>query len=734
MLRSGVRRELAWIALALTGLTAVMTHPLLAGAARALPHDLGDPLLNSFILGWDADRALHGFRGLWSAPFFFPQRDTLALSEHLLGVALFTSPVVWVTRNPILAHNVAFFASYVLAGLGMYLLARSLWGRRDAACLAALAFAFAPHRVMHLPHLQILMSGWMSVSLWGLHGYFATGSRRALAVFAAAFALLGLSNGYFLYFFSVPVAIVIVAHAVRAWVSPGSAGRAAAMRRDLANLGLAGLAILGAIAPVALAYLRVRQTYGFRRSVGEMAGYSARWADAFRIPEGLWAWKGVLSVGEGERMLFPGVTIVALAALAALSFRKPAPGGAAARQAGWRWLVGTYAAILAAGIWLAAGPAVPGPYGLLVRFVPGFDGLRVPARFIVIVALALSVLGSAGAAWLLGRLRPRAALAVAILLGSAITIEGYGGRITMVPFQPDQRARGTLNAWLRQQPAGGALELPIVGPSLAPFTLEYQYNTLLHRHPIINGYTGYGYGLQDFLGGPGSPLREAASLPGALLGLRSIGVKYVLAHRDTFLDRPEHGWPDPERFVDVIEESAGIAGPGRHFNDVVAWTLSPLPARPAVDESALVRMPASALAPAASDMPERLQYAFDGRLDTKWLTGRPQAGGEWIRLSFARETDVARLVVLTPAGGVGDYPRGLEIESETGDGSRITLYSGPFVPFLMRGLAGPLAGSPAVIDLASNASRAVWIRQTGHSRTWQWTVHELQVYERRLTR
>ena len=161
MLRSAVRRELAWIALALTALTAVMTHPLLVGAAHALPHDLGDPLLNSFILGWDADRALHGFRGLWSAPFFFPQRDTLALSEHLLGVAIFTSPVVWVTRNPILAHNLAFFASYVLAGLGMYLLARSLWGRRDAACLAALAFAFAPYRVMHLPHLQILMSGWM---------------------------------------------------------------------------------------------------------------------------------------------------------------------------------------------------------------------------------------------------------------------------------------------------------------------------------------------------------------------------------------------------------------------------------------------------------------------------------------------------------------------------------------------------------------------------------------------
>ncbi len=731
MLRSAVRRELAWIALALIALTAVMTHPLLLRAANALPNDLGDPLLNSFILGWDADRALHGFRGLWSAPFFFPQRDALALSEHLLGVAIFTSPVVWATRNPILAHNLAFFASYVLAGLGMYLLARSLWGRRDAACLAALAFAFAPYRVMHLPHLQILMSGWMPVSLWGLHGYFATGSRRSLAVFAAAFALLGLSNGYFLYFFSVPVAAVIVARAVRAYASPGVAGRAAAARRELVNLGLAGLAILGAIVPVALGYVRVRQTYGFRRTVVEMAGYSARWADAFRIPEGLWAWKGVLRVGEGERMLFPGVTIVALAALAAFSLRKPPPGGTMERQAGWRWLVWTYAAIVAAGIWLAAGPAVPGPYGLLVRFVPGFDGLRVPARFIVIISLALGVLGSAGAAWLLGRLRPPAATAAAILLGAAITIEGYGGPIGMVPFRHDQRARSTLNAWLREQPAGGVLELPIAGPGLAPFTLEYQFNTLLHRHPIVNGYTGYGYGLQDFLGGPGSPLRDGASLAGALVGLRSIGVQYVLVHRAGYLEWPDAGWPDPSALVDVLEDSPGTTGPGRHFNEVVAYALAPPPARTAVDEGALARLPAPALAPAASEMPERLRYAFDGRLETKWLTGRPQAGGEWIRLSFARETDVARLVVLTPPVGVGDYPRGLEIESESGDGSRITLYAGPFVPFLIRGLAGPLAGAPAVIDLPSNGSRAVWIRQTGRSPTWQWAIHELQVYERR---
>ena len=55
----------------------------------------------------------------------------------------------------------------------MYLLARELTGRRDAAFLAGLAFAFGPMRALHVSHLQVLAWGWMPIALWGLHRYFA---------------------------------------------------------------------------------------------------------------------------------------------------------------------------------------------------------------------------------------------------------------------------------------------------------------------------------------------------------------------------------------------------------------------------------------------------------------------------------------------------------------------------------------------------------------------------------
>jgi hypothetical protein len=88
-------------------------------------------------------------------------------------------------------------------------------------------------------------------------------------------------------------------------------------------------------------------------------------------------------------------------------------------------------------------------------------------------------------------------------------------------------------------------------------------------------------------------------------------------------------------------------------------------------------------------------------------------------------------VVLTSPFGVGDYPRGLVVESEAGDGARVTLLEGSFLPGLINGLATGTAGSPAVLDLPSNRSRALWIRQTGRSERWQWAIHELQVFRRR---
>ena len=105
-------------------------------------------------------------QGLWDAPIFYPYPKTLTYSENLLGIAVLTAPVQWLTGNPVLGYNIAFLFSYVLAGSGMYLLAVSITGNRLAAVVSGVAFAFLPYRVAQLPHLQMLMFGWMPIGLW----------------------------------------------------------------------------------------------------------------------------------------------------------------------------------------------------------------------------------------------------------------------------------------------------------------------------------------------------------------------------------------------------------------------------------------------------------------------------------------------------------------------------------------------------------------------------------------
>ena len=206
-----------------------VTWPLMLHFDEALPGDLGDPLLNTWILGWDADRLRHGLVGLWDAPIFYPYHHTLAFSEHLLGIAVPVAPIVWLTGRPFVAYNVAFIASFALAGIGMWRLARRLTGRDDAAIVAGAIFAFAPARLGHIGHLQVLMSGWMPLALVALHRYIDTGSRRALAALTAAFLVQGLSNGYYLYFLAVPVAIValhaLVTHPTNATSAASRTGR-----------------------------------------------------------------------------------------------------------------------------------------------------------------------------------------------------------------------------------------------------------------------------------------------------------------------------------------------------------------------------------------------------------------------------------------------------------------------------------------------------------------------------
>ena len=710
-----------------TAVTLLMTFPLVAHLGDALPSDLGDPLLNAWILAWDADRLRHGLQGLWDAPVFYPYTKTLTYSEHLLGIAVFTAPIQWLTDNPVLTYNVAFLFSYVLAGVGMYLLAHRVTGNRVAAVTSGRAFAFCPFRVAQISHLHVLFYGWMPIALVALHRYFASGSRRALLGFTVSFVMLALSSGYYLYFFTVPVVVITVYQLARhrhRW------------KQLTAELAVAAALIGAVLAPIAAVYYQTRWEQGLVRTRDVTARYSADVVSYVQIPAALKAWQGILQAGRPEADLFPGLTVLALA-LIAVSTRgalalAPRPGN----DLSTRQVVGLYAGIGVAAFCLSLGPApswsatqalLPsGPYDWLLAIVPGLDGLRVPARLASVVYLALAVLAAIGLTALTVWFSRPVATMLALVCVGGILVEGYRGPMPLARFVPEEDIENhAAYEWLRHAPPGPAIELPVVDRDRLEVTLGYMVGTLRHHHPIVNGYSGYDSRLNSYLAGPASPLSDLDYFGEALRALRSLGVKYVVVHAAAYLDTDS-----ARSTLDALQRHARQVRTTRDFGtttivELEAWN-EPRPR----DETGLKAIPIDRLQATSSHQADRLSMAFDGNPETRWLTGGRQAGNEWVQIQFDSHRNVARVRLGMARRSFGDYPRILTIESSDDGDTFHRLYDANPLPEFLSGIVRHNENPPIDIALPPNRTRTLRLRQRGQTRSFYWSIHELQFWER----
>ena len=705
--RSSAREALAVIG-AFGAVAVVATWPLVLRLGDALPISLaGGPLLNTLLLAWGADRLPHGLHEWWDLPIFHPYTYGLAFSENLLGIAFFTAPIQWLTGNPVVAYNLAYLASYVLAAAGMYLLASSLTDSRPAAAVAGVLFVFVPFRAQEAGHLQSLMYGWMPIGLWALHRYFATGLRTALAGFAAAFLLAGLSNGHFFYFFAAVVVIVagleLIFH-VRS------------RPRMLIELPIAAAVMVAAVLPVMSGYLAARDLYGMQRSRQEVISYAANTV----------AW------------LDPGYCLAALAAsgLLAACLRRGQDRDAARSD---RRMAVMYTLVAVVGVVLALGPEptvngvrlmASGPYDWLRSIVPGLDGLRVPRRAIIIALLALTVLAAFGVRFLIERLPRRAGRALALLLCGLAVVESENYRpVPLVTFEIPPSLQ-TAHAWLRTRPPGAVLTLPAIGHRQGfdfDSDLRAMYGTLTHRHPVMNGATSFHPPLYWFFDSSGAlESFDDYDYGDVLGGLQALGVRYVIVQTDPALTNANKG----RATLRAIHRQTDQIVTTRDFGGVTVFELPSWDGAAPASAPERPPMSRSRLAASTSHSPDELIYAFDGDTETRWLSGHPQRGNEEITIQLDQPTDVSHLRLTVGRLSFGDYARHLIIESTADGRTWETLHSGRGFERLLLG-AVPVDGVSFMdLPLPPNTSRLIRLRQTGSTPMFYWSFHEVELWER----
>jgi dolichyl-phosphate-mannose-protein mannosyltransferase len=697
----------------------VSTLPLAEHPTRTLPSDLLDTLLTTWIISWDASRLPHALQGVWNPPIYFPYPRTLAFSENLFGVALPVAPVYWITGNPVLTYNVAFLLTFTLAGTGMYLLARDLTGSRAAAAISGAYYAFCPFRMAQsqLAHIQMLAIGWLPITLWSMHRYFLSFRRRWLALFAAACCLQVLSNTYVAYFMTVPIGIVTV---YLAWTSRGQ------IRRWSLDLAVTLVMIVAVLVPVALQYYQVRVENQQIRSAGEIESGGADLRAYFVPDSGLWRrWLPLPKpiFGETEKELFPGIAGPALAvvALSAAAFR---------RRRISRWAI-VYAAIAVAGFLLSLGPLVRvwgvvltrhGPYDWLQHVLPGMGGMRAPSRFVVIAILGLSVLAAYGASLVVKRVPPRMRAFIIALLLAGVIADGWAVPIPTVAYEPRGRLEDrAIVEWLRAMPTGPVLHLPLMTAQFQE--LHYQYATLFHGHPMINGFTGWASPLQELLRHPRSPIYDYDRYPATVAMLRSLGVRYVFVHPGDYnITQLANG--ELKETINGFRRSGQLAGEKRLL-DVYAFELMPFPRTETAD--ALTPIRAGQFQVDVSQQKGRAEFLVDGDNDSRWIGS--QDGSSVITAQFAAPRDVARVELQLAQRSLMEYPRDLQIDAEDRDGRSRTLYRGSPYPEFFEGFLRDRSYPSIRIDLPHNETVALHVREIASYDSW-WSVHELRLWQR----
>lgn len=504
-----------------------MTWPLVLHLGSDIGKDLGDPLLQAWQVSWIGHALLERPVDLWQANTFWPNVDTLAFSDALVGYSPAGLVAQGSPHSALVVYNLLFLGAYGLAFLGAYLLARELGLGVPGAVVAGVAFAYAPWKLAQNGHLHVLSSGGIPLALFLLlRGYRRRSTWFVLGgwLVAAWQMTLGFTLGLqFAYLVAILGVLAVVGVAVGAIPFPA--------RRVLIATTV-GVLVFGAVALfMSGPYLRVIEAHPeARRTPAYVESFSPELRSFLAAPAQSWLWAGPSLRARAplpapdEMSLFPGLAISLLALLGVL-------GPVFTRRLRIGLALGVVVcAALSLGVRDASGlDRYLTPYRFLFDFAPGWDGVRTPGRINTLTSLGLALLAGAGLCVLVRHVRDRTqaravvAVAVTALVG-VILVEGLGPLAhPQVPAPP---------AAVRLA-AAPQLHLP------AGFhdDLVYSYWSSAGYPETVNGAGGFDPDSYDRLRKAVREFPDARSVA----ALRELGVRSVLVHPERAVGTPWEG-------------------------------------------------------------------------------------------------------------------------------------------------------------------------------------------------
>jgi hypothetical protein len=343
-----------------------------------------------------------------------------------------------------------------------------------------------------------------------------------------------------------------------------------------------------------------------------------------------------------------------------------------------------------------------GPYVFLM-LLPGFDALRVPARFWMLAVMCLSVASALFFDRLTARLdRKRVAIAAIVALG--VMADTWVSKFPLVKAPESWKAEACGSNDTTTTRQGALLELP-VGESFAD--VAAMYRSMSHGRPVVNGYSGYfppHYAALRF----GVSFREDEMLT----QLAAHGTSHIAINEDHDQDGALRRYVSAHAGAELVcrEDRRSLY----RLND----TRTP--------DTFAVAFALPIRAVRSNTNPEKVDNMTDGDLETRWESG-PQTEGTWIVIDLGESPRVVHALELKLGPFFEDFPRVLAIEASSDAQSWREVWRGPSAARAFVAAFETPREVPLRFEIASPPARYFRLMLLSNDEIYYWSIAELKV-------
>lgn len=351
-----------------------------------LPGDMGDTRFNMYALE-HSYQWLIGNSSLWNMQMFWPLSGTSAFSEMHLGSVIFYSVPRLLGLDRYGAMQIWFASGLYLTLFSAYFAAR--WMRYSAAAgaLVAIVFTCALPITAQAGHAQLVhrwAAPWAIVAVIGMSRSVLM-RRSHLFVFAVSISLQ--------FLLSPGTAIATIYVSIFIWTASVWLGTSVKdfreVRTDKRQLltTVSGISVIAIFTYVALRYSQFKNVYGITREKLEVWEFSPTLKSLFLADHShVWnrySYRLVIDSGRSETQLFIGLALISFLVIGISGVRSK-------RDVRLSLLLGSVLVFITI---IRVGDSSGFIY---LANIPGFDSVRTPGRFILILLFPIGLVAASG--------------------------------------------------------------------------------------------------------------------------------------------------------------------------------------------------------------------------------------------------------------------------------------------------------------------------------------------------